>query len=319
MNKSSYFCYDSIKRMPIFNIDQSIELYNRAIQLSPFDALYYHNLSWLYFLKNDISLAFDYINSSIALAYNNPLYHISKGMMLETINASEAYHEYQIAITISPDICDSDFYNDLKSRNQDNATKIISNISNLYSNKQKQRYSVITEAKQAKLLLEQKNIPEAYKLLINVTNKYPGLSRPWFYLGIIEQQKSNYKSMLNYYRKALFIHPNDYLSLNGMMNYYQMEGDYINAEKYLKLIMKLNNSIKSIHSSRSLRIYNLKTFEDDIIPKNLLKYISPNFNYNVDNPEHMHPVQKEKESQIGSKRFDLNSHSGRYAPIFREK
>ena len=40
---------------------------------------------------------------------------------------------------------------------------------------------------------------------------------------------------------------------------------------------------------------------------------------NLDNPEHMHPVQKEKESQIGSKRFDLNSHSGRYAPIFREK
>ena len=39
----------------------------------------------------------------------------------------------------------------------------------------------------------------------------------------------------------------------------------------------------------------------------------------LDNPEHMHPVQKEKESQIGSKRFDLNSHSGRYAPIFREK
>ena len=39
----------------------------------------------------------------------------------------------------------------------------------------------------------------------------------------------------------------------------------------------------------------------------------------IDNPEHMHPVQKEKESQIGSKRFDLNSHSGRYAPIFREK
>ena len=39
----------------------------------------------------------------------------------------------------------------------------------------------------------------------------------------------------------------------------------------------------------------------------------------VDNPEHMHLVQKEKESQIGSKRFDLNSHSGRYAPIFREK
>ena len=33
----------------------------------------------------------------------------------------------------------------------------------------------------------------------------------------------------------------------------------------------------------------------------------------------MHPVQKEKESQIGSKRFDLYSHSGRYAPIFREK
>ena len=41
--------------------------------------------------------------------------------------------------------------------------------------------------------------------------------------------------------------------------------------------------------------------------------------YQLDNPEHMHPVQKEKESQIGSKRFDLNSHSGRYAPIFREK
>ena len=39
----------------------------------------------------------------------------------------------------------------------------------------------------------------------------------------------------------------------------------------------------------------------------------------IDNPEHMHPVQKEKERQIGSKRFDLNSHSGRYAPIFREK
>ena len=46
-------------------------------------------------------------------------------------------------------------------------------------------------------------------------------------------------------------------------------------------------------------------------------FASPNLR--IDNPEHMHPVQKEKERQIGSKRFDLNSHSGRYAPIFREK
>lgn len=62
---------------------------------------------------------------------------------------------------------------------------------------------------------------------------------------------------------------------------------------------------------RSLLLDLVKRFIDGI-------YLLVDFS-NLDNPEHMHPVQKEKESQIGSKRFDLNSHSGRYAPIFREK
>ena len=55
---------------------------------------------------------------------------------------------------------------------------------------------------------------------------------------------------------------------------------------------------------RSLLLDLVKRFIDGI-------YLLVDFS-NLDNPEHMHPVQKEKESQIGSKRFDLNSHSGRY-------
>ena len=68
-------------------------------------------------------------------------------------------------------------------------------------------------------------------------------------------------------------------------------------------------------------IWRFPEFDFDRLSPHKTEYITPNVPLVslIDNPEHMHPVQKEKERQIGSKRFDLNSHSGRYAPIFREK
>lgn len=251
-----------------------------ACIINPYDATMYHNMSWLYYLSNQKDKALIYIERAIDYSYSTALFHISKGLMIEHQNLNAALNEYEIAITLSPDICETDFFTDFRHRNPNSVLSLLNNVYTSLCLAQSLNNSTITEAKIGKILLSLGKLDESYKILNHVTKNHPNLSRPWYYLGIIEYCNGNIRDMKMDIRKSIFLNGSDYLPLYLLAYYYNSIKDKGNTEIYKKIAVKNWKSKPSIHSLRSKRIYYLNTINDDIIPKGLLNYTSPKFKIN---------------------------------------
>ena len=88
---TGYLTASSIKvSFPELSIQQhpddtgkSVSSYMTAISQNPYDASYYHNLSWIYYSCGKDDLALDYIRKTINLNKSNPLYYVVCGMFAE--------------------------------------------------------------------------------------------------------------------------------------------------------------------------------------------------------------------------------------------
>jgi tetratricopeptide (TPR) repeat protein len=185
-------------------ISRAIQQYEAACRLSPADAMFRHNLGWLYWMNQQPDSALACLSQAVKSEPNIALYHISKGLMTEPENPEEAFESYWQAVLLSPDIIDSYFFTDLKERfpikTKELLTKAFDELERLLSI----RYSSIIEAKRGKLLLSLGEIDQAYETVMHVTQIHPNLNRPWYYLGVIEHGKGNFEAMRNCYNKSLF-------------------------------------------------------------------------------------------------------------------
>lgn len=258
-----------------------IQLYEKASELSPSDAMFQHNLGWLYWANHQTDSAIMYLSMAEKSEPNVALYHISKGLIEESVNNDkEAFKEYQKAVLLSPDIIDSPFFRDLEERNPIETGKLLINSSNDLLQILSLGYSSVIEAKHGKILLSMGNTDSAYATFNHVTQIHPNLSRPWYYLGFIEQKKENFESMKTYYKKSLFLSPFDHLPLYAFAHYYNEISDKSKSDSYYKIAEKAWQNKRSVHSSQCKRLYFLDTNKDDVIPNGLLDYITPTFRLN---------------------------------------
>lgn len=255
-------------------IASSIQFYEEACRLSPSDAMFRHNLGWLYWMNQRPDLAYIYMSKAIKLDPNIALYHISKGLIIESKNIEEAFESYMRAILLSPDLIDSSFFQELRERRPLRTSELLTMIYNKLEELQSSHYSSIIDAKSGKLLLSSGKSDQAYERLSHVTQIHPNLSRPWFYLGLIEHKKGNFDVMHNYYKKSLFL-SSDYMPLYALACYYKEIGDISKSNSYFNSANRFWRNKRSIHSSRCSRIYFSDTEKDDVIPKGLLDYTSP--------------------------------------------
>lgn len=262
----------------ILNIKKAIYYYKKAIEINPYDGLLYHNLAWLYYYSNRPDIALDLISKSIDISPNTALYYISRGLICESKNIIKSLEDYKIAIMLSPDICDSYFFKELKMRYNAYSYIILEHaLSDLYgiiSN----GYSSIIEAKIAKILLAQNDFCEAYKILNNITYIHPNLNRPWLYLAVLEDHFGNDKNKYIYLKKSEYLGPSDYLPVMALANHFQKARQYKKYLEYKKLAMDKYYNKKSVHSLHTNAIYRLPNLKNDIIPEYLLDYINPIFN-----------------------------------------
>jgi tetratricopeptide (TPR) repeat protein len=264
-------------------ISESILLYQKACQLSPFDAMFQHNLGWLYLINQQSDSAIFYITQAIKTDPNNAIYHISKGLITEIQRSDQAFEEYKQAILLSPDIVDSPFFTDLKERNPVKTKEILQDAYEEMLQIQSIRYSSIIEAKIGKILLALGgNMDAALNALTHVTQIHPNLNRPWYYLGYIEQLKGNGEAMQEYYKKSLFLSPFDHLPLYAFASYYKETGNISKSESYSKSAERAWKNKRSVHSIRCRWMYYENTEKDDVVPQGLLYYISPVFQTETD-------------------------------------
>lgn len=257
------------------DIKRAIKYYKDAIDLNPFDGSFQHNIGWLYYMQGDIKKSLKSVSNAIALSPNTALYHISKGIMIEAFDIEGALDEYQLAIMLSPDICDSYFFYDLKIRFPQKTKLLLEEAFHKLSEIQIRSYSSIIEAKIGKILLVQNNIDKAYKTLLEVSRIHPNLNRPWYYLGCIENIKKRQENVSQFYAKAIFLDNNDYLPFCGMAEYYAKIHNNKQEKIYRKIAKEKWRKKKSFSAISSERMYYLSTINDNIIPNGLLDYISP--------------------------------------------
>jgi len=263
-------------------ITAAIQQYQEACRLSPYDAMFQHNLGWLYWMNNQQDSAIIYLSQAIKTDPNNAICHISKGLISELQDQEQAFEHYKQAILLSPDIADSHFFNDLKERNPEKAQKILQDAYDEMLQIQSVRYSSVIDAKMGKMLLSLGDTAAAYKTLIHVTRIHPNLSRPWYYLGYMEQLKGNGTAMQEYYKKSLFLSPFDHLPLYAYAAYFKGIGDNARSDSYTKSAERAWNNKRSTHSTRCRWTYYEDTAKDNVIPQGLLDYVTPVFKITLD-------------------------------------
>jgi tetratricopeptide (TPR) repeat protein len=259
------------------NIEKAIEYYKKAEQLVPNDALFLHNLGRLYEMNYQVDSALHYLTQAVEIDPEVAIYHVSKGLVIENQNFEQAFESYKQAILLSPDIIDSQFFKDLIERYPEETEDLLNDayIELLHINSI--HYSSIIDAKIGKLQLSTGEIELAFKTLSHITRIHPNLSRPWFYLGVIEKYRGNYEQMLSNYRKSLFLFPSDHLPLYALAYYYENIGEEQTATSYYESAEKAWENRRSVHSSRCKRLYFTDTEKDDVVPDGFLDYIAPDF------------------------------------------
>lgn len=254
---------------------RAIKSYKEACRLSPSDAMFQHNLGWLYWMNQQSDSAVIYLSKAVKLGSNIALYHVSKGLIEESLKMEQAFESYKYAILLSPDIIDSPFFKDLKEREGKKTKELLKDTSSELLQMLSIQYSSIIEAKSGKILQALGKTECAYSAFKNVTQIHPNLNRPWYNMGFIEQERGNFNKMKEFYTKSLFISPSDHLPLSALAYYYNGIGDKTRAKLYQKAMKKAWSNKRSAHSSQCKRMYYLDTERDDVIPKGFLDYITP--------------------------------------------
>jgi len=259
------------------DFENAIQYYKKACQLNSNDALFWHNLGWLYYMTRQPDSAQYYLTQAVATDPEVTIYHVSKGLIIEDEDLVKSFESYKQAILLSPDIIDSKFFKELRGRHSFEVENLLKDVYHELLRVNSVRYSSVIDAKIGKLQLSIGETELAYEILTHVTRIHPNLSRPWFYLGFIEQKRGNYENMLSYYKKSLFLLPSDHLPLYALASYYREIGDEQIANSYYKTAERVWKNKRSVHSLRSKGIYFMDTERDNIVPDRFLDYITPNF------------------------------------------
>jgi tetratricopeptide (TPR) repeat protein len=254
--------------------------YIRAIELNPYEDIFYHNIAWLYFYEENVDSALININRAVNLSSNSSLHYITKGLFLENINPSQAFDSYKEAIKLSPDVIDSPFFQELKRSKVINLKTLIQIAINELENYQNSKYSTIIQAKIGKLLLSSEKIDAAWNTFQKVLNELPNLNRPWLYLGNIYDAQGKGIEMLECYNKSVFLDFHDYLPRKQLAKYYWSKDDTIKARYNEELSLKYFRNYSTESSNKSMRKYFQRVAKDDLIPLGLNQYITPSLKDN---------------------------------------
>jgi tetratricopeptide (TPR) repeat protein len=270
-------CHTVLNENQLNNIEQAIASYKKALSLNPYDDSYHHNLAWLYFLSKRETEAFDSLKQAITLDNSIPIYHISLGLLYEQSDEIDsALNEYLLAITQSPNILNSQFFEDLQKRNPEYSNNIVpAAIENLEA-RLKQTNDPISKAKLGKLYLHNGETEKAKYTLEQVIKDLPNLSLPWFNLGYIYELDGKRDIALDCYEKALFLDGTDALPWIHIARIHDSQGRLQEATYSYSKAVECGLYVSSEHAKRGSRIYHAQlSLGDDVIPNGLLTYCNP--------------------------------------------
>ncbi|MEL7120262.1 MAG: O-antigen ligase family protein [Bacteroidota bacterium] len=257
----------------------------KALALNPFDAGYYFNISWInYWLKEEQELVLGAMEECLKLDGGITAYQVGAGLMkLSMEDTMAANSHFQLALNLSPQLVDSEFWLWLKKSQVEITTQMIVNAIKKFRAELQTGYDPIIASKLAKLLLYQSKIAESKLLLEEVIEKLPNLNRPYYNLVIIAGYEGSNRQASRLLNQSIFLDQNDYLAPLLKANLLDTQiktqsGAVVEASYQYEnaLYNYLQNS--TIHYNKSLSKY--QYFEgpiNDLILKELHAFCRPSF------------------------------------------
>lgn len=260
------------------HVEEAIRRYQQVLELNPGDDFVYHNLGWLYWLLQDKPQAAECLRRAISIDYSVPLYHVSSGLLDEyTDDMPSAAREYALALQMSPGLLDSRFYAELQRRAPEAARQILADSIARLEGQLGGADDPMLKAKLGKLYLPEQPA-KALPLLQAAATQLPNLYRSWFNLGYAYELLGQEQQMELCYQKSSYINRLEALPHLRLAAYYDRQGRPHDAIRYYRLALTARSGQTSFHSTRVRRIYlSNYTVRDDIIPRGMLTYLSPDF------------------------------------------
>lgn len=196
-------------------LDMAIFYYHIAESLKNNDPLFCQNLALLYALRGNLKIAIENIEK-VADDTDDIWYLLIAGFLFEKYDKDKAEEFYVRAMSVSPDLLGSLLYSDLMFRDSVLAIEVKEKLFSYLKKSHSEIEDPLVMAKLAKILWNEGYKGEAEILWNTVTKMMPMWSKPWLYLGRVEEDRGDTVNALSYYHKAESLNSFDSaLSLSG--------------------------------------------------------------------------------------------------------
>ena len=109
---------------------------------------------------------------------------------------------------------------------------------------------------------KERNYPEAEKLALSFTKKFPDDSFAWKVLGVVLKQKGKLSQSIIYFKKALSINPQDFETYYNLGNTYKVLNEFQQSENNYKKAISLNPNFTDAYNNLGAILRELGRLEE---------------------------------------------------------
>ncbi len=253
--------------------------FSRAAEGNSDDDLFPHNRAWIRLsLGEPLAAVRADIGRSMQIDGAAPEYHVALGLIEERGgDRPGAVHEYGAALSFAPEIVDSQFAADLKTRDPEMWRASLAEAISRLRARNPDGQDVANQAAVARILIEQGDLDKARRMLERVTAAMPQFSRAWANLGYLESAAGDSAGAEQSLRKALFL-DGAFCPARMLLARIEREfGDDDAAANLEGMCADGGRPPVSQHARRISRIYRAPgaVAGDDVLPPGLLAYCAP--------------------------------------------
>jgi Tfp pilus assembly protein PilF len=214
---------------------------------------------------------------AIEIDGGTPAYRVSLGFMFERQGkADDASEQYAAALAAAPDICDSEFARDLRTRSDTMWGQVVSKAIRTLQARDPHDQDVSTRARLARLQLEQGQTEQARTALLTVNTAMPQYPRAWSNMGRIYFASGQLDQAETSLQKAIFLDGSDPSAFLLLASIARANDNQDASESFDNRAQMIAEHSVSPHAARVSRVYETNAVVgDDILPVGLLKYCLP--------------------------------------------
>jgi tetratricopeptide (TPR) repeat protein/O-antigen ligase len=268
---------------------EAINRYESSIREFSDDASWHHNLAWLFWMTADRASALTSARRAVTLEPNTALYRQSLALMLlATAQTEAAKDEVVQALIRSPDIVDSEWWQEISTSYSPVAKLALARALSLVDSDGS--HDPIESARKARLYLEAGDWDTGEKLLSGALLELPGLSGAWRTYALVQARHQKWDEAADALQRALFLNSQDYVAYYALSRVTMQQDNKkagVDSQYTSKTLSaganRLHAFLRSPESARVYRKFQVRpTTNDDLALDGLLQFCMPSITSQVD-------------------------------------